>query len=182
VSAVHHAPGRDARQASRSSLIFVRVFIVVLCATAVGTAVWGWQLVGNVRSVARLTDTRMRTLGWATLSYVSAHDGAFPTSNEELMAFGAGPETLGTPTPAPASVEPAPWPLDRATALRGEPPQSLADCFHAIVVTWGSDRRMPPFLKPDGLPTLHGTNVEVNGWLDAARYTPPVAIQPANSH
>ena len=75
------------REGSRGNLIFVRIFIVVLCATAVGTAVWGWRLVGNVRGVAQLTDTRMRTLGWATLSYVSAHEGAFPTSDQELLAL-----------------------------------------------------------------------------------------------
>jgi hypothetical protein len=55
----------------------------------------------------------------------------------------------------------------RTEALHGEAPAPLEECFHAIVVVWGEHRGMPPYLKPDGLPTLHGTAHDVNAWLKA---------------
>lgn len=145
-----------------SGKIFIRVYIVVFVIALIGVGIWGWQVVQRVRVTAHRTDAQMRTLAWASLSYAAAH-GVFPMNADDLKAFGAGPDSL---TIAPANPA-AGWPTSRADALHGESPADLTESLRAVVVTFGTDPGMPPFLKPDGLPTMVGTNDEVNGWLDA---------------
>jgi hypothetical protein len=158
----------------------MRAFFVFFGISVVVAAVWGWNVVQGVRVVAARTDTQMRTLAWAAMAYADANDGLFPTSNEALKSFGVGPDTIRL---APGESD-GRWPTTRAIALKDAPPAELDASFRAVVVSWGPDPTIPPYLKPDGLPTLIGTNEEVNGWLDAMRKrqggpTPaPPAVKP----
>ena len=152
---------------SRGSVWFLRLFVASLVLACVGTWFFGRWVVAQARENAQRTDTQIRTLAWAALAYAEANSGAFPMTADELRAFGVGPTTI-TP-PGDAATETLPWPLDRSAALKGREPAALDDALRAILVTWGTDRTMPPYLKPDGLPTLHGTNTEVNGWLGGYR-------------
>lgn len=143
-------------RARRTDLIILALFV----ATFACTLVIAWRSLGTVRATAAETDRRIRTLGWATLAYAAEH-GVFPLSAEELESFGIGPEAI-----AIASSEQA-WPSTRIEALGGDVPSSLDDAFHSILVVFGDYRTMPPYLKPDGLPTTVGTSPQVNAWLES---------------
>lgn len=138
---------------------FARVFIAVLAVAGIGTFFFGWWIANGVRRTAAETDRRIRTIGWATLAYADEF-GGFPLAADELLAFGAGVESLPD-SPGTA------WPVARSEALQGADPADLAESLRSIVAVWGEDRAMPPYLKPDGLPTSVGTTPMVNGWLAA---------------
>jgi hypothetical protein len=139
---------------------FARWFVVVLVVSGAATFIWGWWIARGVRVTAAETDRRIRTIAWATLSYYETF-GAFPMSEEELLAFGAGSASI-----APPSAEAA-WPASRDEALAGAEAADLSDSLRSIVAVFGEDRDMPPYLRPDGLPTSVGTTTLVNGWLAA---------------
>lgn len=139
---------------------FDRVIIGLFIVTAVTTLVIATRTLSGVRASAAETDRRMRTLAWATLAYASEY-GVFPQSAEELTAFGLGPETLSR------AADGDQWPATRSAALEGKEPATLDDSFVSILVVFGDNRGMAPFLKPDGLPTTIGTGPRVNGWLEA---------------
>jgi hypothetical protein len=143
----------------------MRVFFVVFGISMVLAIGWGWWIVQGVRVTAQRTDTQMRTLAWATLAYADEHGGQFPTNEAAMRSIGVIPESIRL---APGADE-GTWPTSRREALLGQDPASLEESFRAILVAWGADPTIPPYFKPDGLPTLVGTNTEVNGWLDAVR-------------
>ncbi|MDZ4828663.1 MAG: hypothetical protein SGJ09_00515 [Phycisphaerae bacterium] len=148
------------------SRVFARVFVIVFAVASIATFVWGWTIIDSVRRTATDTDRCIRTVAWATLAYAS-ENGRFPLSDDELFAFGSGPDSIATmPRSAGAGV----WPTKRADALGSGDPAPLADCFRAVLVVWGDDGSMPPLLTPNELPTLRGTEGEVNRWLDAFRH------------
>lgn len=140
---------------------FARWFVVVLVVAGAATFVWGWWIARGVRVTAAETDRRIRTIAWATLSYYDAF-GAFPMSEEELLAFGAGGPAIAPPPSAEGA-----WPARREEALAGAEAAELAQSLRSIVAVFGEDRGMPPYLRPDGLPTSVGTTALVNGWLAA---------------
>lgn len=160
--------------------IFLRVFIAFFLVSLVGVGIWGWTVVQGVRTIAHRTDTQMRTLAWASLAY-AAEFGRFPLNAQELQAFGPGPESIAI---APEATDPAAaagaWPTSRAVALKEQPPADLAESMKTVLVTFGTDAAMPPYLKPDGLPTMIGTNDEVNGWLASfrKRFQTPESAKP----
>jgi hypothetical protein len=153
----------------------MRGFFLFFGVSVVTAAIWGWWVVQGVRATAARTDTQMRTLAWATMAYADANEGFFPTSAESLKSVGVGPESI---TLAPPGGD-AGWPVSRAEALRGAAPADLDSSLKVILVAWGPDSSVPPYFKPDGLPTLVGTNTEVNGWLDAMRKRSPQDETPA---
>ncbi len=159
-----------------SGTTFVRVFFVFFAVALVVVAIWGWTVMQGVRRTAARTDAQMRTLAWASLTYAAVH-GAFPSSAADLEQFGPGPESMPVAPPDGA----ASWPMARADALHGIAPADLTESFRAIVVTFGTDPGMPPFLKPDGLPTMVGTSDEVNGWLAAFGKRGKPAATPSGS-
>lgn len=140
---------------------FARSFVVVVAVAAVATSVWGWWIARGVRMTAAETDRRIRTIAWATLSYYETFD-AFPVNEGELLAFGAGGASVAPP-PSGAGA----WPASREEALAGAEAAELAESLRSIVVVFSEDRAMPPYLRPDGLPTSVGTTTLVNGWLAA---------------
>ncbi len=151
---------------------FMKWFLVVLAISSVVTFGVGWIVVDRARASAHETDVRIRTLSWAALSYAAAFDGSFPTSEAQLRAWGTGPESIAI---APTDPTLGTWPTRQVDALHGETPRSLDDALHSIIVAWGTSSAMPPFLKPDGLPTQLGTSDEVNGWLYAFGHRGSVA-------
>lgn len=144
---------------------FTRVFLIVLVVASIATLFFGWWVIAGVRRTAAETDLRIRTIAWAALAYSSQNEGSFPMSEEELKAFGTGPASITLQDEANAAA----WPTERSAALVGHEPADLDAAFRSIVVVWGTDRSMPPYLKSDGLPTRVGTGTEVNGWLSAMR-------------
>lgn len=148
---------------------FARWFVVVLVVSGAATFVWGWWIARGVRVTAAETDRRIRTIAWATLSYYEAF-GVFPMSEEELLAFGAGGATIApSPSPSPSlgGEGEGQWPATREEALAGAEAAELSESLRSIVAIFGEDREMPPYLRPDGLPTSIGTTTLVNGWLAA---------------
>ncbi|MFO0827080.1 MAG: hypothetical protein U0572_02935 [Phycisphaerales bacterium] len=143
---------------------FARGFIWFTAIASVATFIWGWTVVNDVRKTAAETDRRIRTLAWATLAYANEF-GQFPESDDELRAFGVGPDALR----AGDRPKEALWPARRTDALRSEQPVPIDDCLRSIIVVWGDARTMPPLLQPDQLPTLRGTEDEVHRWLEAYR-------------
>lgn len=157
-----HEPGPH----ELKSKLFARIFVIVFVVASIATFVWGWTVINSVRHTAAETDRCIRTVAWATLAYAS-ENGRFPLSDDELLAFGSGPESIATmPTSPSAGV----WPTKRVDALGSGDPAPLTDCLRAVLVVWGDDGSMPPLLTPNELPTLKGTETEVNRWLDAFRH------------
>ena len=142
-----------------------RAFIAVLVVASIAMVAVGWMVAGKIRGTAAETDRRLRTLAWATMSYVTANDGAFPLSIEELKAFGLGGETIALAPDA----DDTPWPTTRTAAMAGAQPSTYDEALVSIVVVFGDARDVPPYLKPDGLPTTVGTSAECNEWLKAMR-------------
>jgi hypothetical protein len=138
-----------------------RWFVVVLVVVGAATFVWGWWIARGVRVKAAETDRRIRTIAWATLSYYETFD-AFPMSEGELLAFGAGGASIAPPPSGAGD-----WPASREEALAGAEAAELTESLRSIVAVFGEDRAMPPYLRPDGLPTSVGTTTLVNGWLAA---------------
>ncbi len=145
-----------------SSKVFLRLFIIFFVGSAIFVSIWGWTVVQNVRVTAERTDTQIRTLAWASLSYAATH-GVFPMTKEDIEAFGVGPESIAI---APGK-EDGWWPTTRAEALRQQPPAEIPLSMQTILVAFGTGPAMPPYFKPDGLPTKIGTIEEINRWLES---------------
>ena len=135
-------------------------FWIVVAAALVPTAamtVFAWQMVGNVRKDAAVTDARLRELAWACLAYADRFEG-FPTSEAELRAFSI-PESLDKPGNG--------YPATRADAVQASPAPTLDECLESIEVEWPIVRDVQPILRPKGKPTLQGTAPTVGKWLFA---------------
>jgi hypothetical protein len=140
----------------RVDLAIILLFVVM----GLFTLIVGWRTLSGVRETAYETDRRIRTLAFAVLAYASEY-GQFPMSNDELQAFGLGPDEIAVGSTKNE------WPSKRDVAQRGEATTSLDESLHSILIVYGDHRGMPPYLKPDGLPTKNGTGPEVNSWLEA---------------
>lgn len=140
----------------RVDLAIILLFVV----TGLFTLIVGWRTLSGVRETAYETDRRMRTLAFAVLAYASEF-GQFPMSNEELQAFGLGPDEIAVVSSKNE------WPSKRDVAQQGAATSTLDDSIHSILIVYGDHRGMPPYLKPDGLPTKNGTGPEVNSWLES---------------
>jgi hypothetical protein len=84
-------------------------------------------------------------------------------SQADIEAFGPGPESIAI---APGK-EDGWWPMTRAEALRQQPPADIPLSMKTILIAFGTGPEMPPYFKPDGLPTKIGTNDEINRWLES---------------
>lgn len=141
----------------------MRIYFTVFVIAFVAVAIWGWSVQKGVRVTATRTDNELRTLGWAVLAYADANGGAFPMDLAALKSVGAARESISLAPPSDGGG----WPTRRSDALQGHEPSDLDASARSILIAWGTDPGMPPYFKPDGLPTHVGTGLEVNGWLAA---------------
>lgn len=141
----------------------MRIYFGVFVIAFIAVGIWGWSVQQGVRVTAARTDNELRTLGWAVLAYADANGGAFPMNLAALKTVGAAPESISLAPPG----EGEGWPTKRSEALHGHEPSDLDASARSILIAWGTDPGMPPYFKPDGLPTHVGTGLEVNGWLAA---------------
>lgn len=145
---------------SVSSRRIFRVIILLLGASIIGTSIFGWFVVQDVRETARRTDLDIRTLAWASIAWACEHDGRFPVNEGELLSM----------QPLPASIPCAPtgsgsWPTQREEALQGADPPPLAEALARVEVHFSSDGLLPPAIDSRGLPMLLDTEDTVGGWL-----------------
>lgn len=148
-----------------SGRVFKIGFFAVFAVSSVAAFIWARGVTQGVRVTAERTDVQIRTLAWAALAYADANEGHFPRSAEALKSVGTAVTSLRI---HPAGADRM-WPTSRDEALKGADPADIDASMRSIVIAWGPDDTIPPYLKPDGLPTMVGTNDEVNGWLDAFR-------------
>lgn len=134
--------------------------IVALAIPVAAMTVYSWQMVGNVRRDAAVTDARLRELAWACLAYADRF-GGYPLTEAELRAF-TPPDALLTAGDG--------YPATRAAALgvtELPPAPNVDEIFDAFEVEWPAVRDVQPILRSKGKPTLQGTTTTVGQWLFA---------------
>jgi len=147
------------RRAVSNRTIFL-VILLVLVIAWIGTAIFGFIIVGNVRETADRTDVNIRALAWAAIVYACDHDGRFPVTEQELFSMGPLPDSIPC-----VPVEPGAWPVTREGALGNAPEPDLVAAARDLQLHFSSDGSLPPVVDNNGLPTRLGTRDEVRGWL-----------------
>lgn len=148
--------------ASRKNRTIFLVILALFVLAWIGTTIFGFFIVDNVREAADRTDTDMRALAWASIVYACNNDGRFPSDDDELLSVDPLPESIA----CLPSTEGA-WPTNREAALGGASSPDMALSLSRIVVHYSSDGTLPPAVDNNGLPTRLGTQDEIREWLAA---------------
>ena len=146
---------------SSSRRVFLAI-VLLLLASVIATAIFGWVVMQNVRETATRTDRDMRTVAWASIAWACEHDGRFPRNEQELLSMAPLPTSISC---APVGEES--WPTTLSGALEGAEPPSLEEAYDRIEVYYSSDGMLPPVVEPGGLPMLLDTKETVVGWMSA---------------
>ncbi len=145
----------------RKFLVIVLLFGVAL----IGTAIFGWVVVQNVRKTADRTDLEMRAIAWASIVFACEHEGRYPIDEEELLSVQPLPEQIPcTPTGDES------WPVTREEALGGAEPPALEPAFTRMEIYFSSDGALPPAIRSGGLPMLLDTQDTILDWLGSFRF------------
>ncbi len=151
-------------EAARSRRIVVG-FLAFFVIAAIGTTIFGFQVVARVKAAARESDAALRTVAWRLL--VAADRDGFPESVDVLTAVEDADRLSGS-----LGREPADWPVTRAQAMADEVGVSLEDALAIVQVSWPPEPDLPPVLsvggRPSGLVEDGPTIDHVNRWLRAA--------------
>lgn len=148
-------------EAANSKRVFT--FIIALFAAGVlFTAIFGFVVVRDVRANARDADLYCRTAAWASIAYACAHDGRYPTSDEELRTIAPLPASITCQSSSDS------WPTNRDAALNGQSPPSFDTIFARIKLHYSSDGALPPVVDANGMPTLLDTNSTIESWMLAS--------------
>lgn len=160
-----HPTPEEARRARRVLIGFMTFFAIA----AIGTTIFGFQVVARVKATARESDAALRTVAWSLLA-VADSTGAFPTTPEDLVIASGPPvtERLAGPLDRVA----AEWPMTRAAAMADLDPLPIADALGIVEVAWPPTPDLPPVLsvggRPSGLVEDGPTIDHVNRWLRTA--------------
>ncbi len=151
-------------EAARSRRIVVG-FLAFFVIAAIGTTIFGFQVVARVKATARESDAALRSVAWSLL--VAADSGGFPASEASL---GADPEAVRLD--GVLARDPSGWPVTRAEATADEVEMPLAQALKIVEVSWPPEPDLPPVLsvggRPSGLVEDGPTIDHVNRWLRAA--------------
>jgi hypothetical protein len=165
VSDEHVPPTPEEAARSRRIVLGFLAFFVI---AAIGTTIFGFQVVARVKATARESDAALRTVAWHLL--VAADHGGFPVSSEGLVEAADADRLVGA-----LAREPDGWPATRAEAGAepGDPPATSLEKALAIVeVSWPPQPDLPPVLsvggRPSGLVEDGPTIDHVNRWLRSA--------------
>jgi hypothetical protein len=157
-------PPPTPEEAARSRRIVIG-FLVVFVIAAIGTTIFGFQVVARVKASARESDAALRTVAWSLL--VAADRGGFPNSREALEADSDVARLDGV-----LGREPADWPVSRAEAIADTADPGLSRALEIVEVSWPPEPDLPPVLsvggRPSGLVEDGPTIDHVNRWLRAA--------------
>lgn len=152
----------EARRSRRILIGFLSFFAIA----AIGTTIFGFQVVARVKATARESDAALRTVAWSLLAEADAR-GAFPTSAEDLRRE---PDRLSGSLSGGTD-----WPASRDAAMADHDPLPLADALGIVEVAWPPTPDLPPVLsvggRPSGLVADGPTIDHVNRWLRAAGAT-----------
>ena len=83
--------------ASRKNRTIFLVILALFVLAWIGTTIFGFFIVDNVREAADRTDTDMRALAWASIIYACNNDGRFPSDDDELLSVDPLPESIAGP-------------------------------------------------------------------------------------
>jgi hypothetical protein len=139
-----------------------RVFTIIIALFSAGvlfTAIFGFVVVRDVRANARDADLYCRTAAWASIAYACAHDGRYPTSDDDLRTAAPLPLSITCQSSSDA------WPTTRDAALNGQSPPSFDTILARIKVHYSSDGTLPPVVDANGMPTLLDTNSTIENWM-----------------
>ena len=142
-----------------------RVFIIIIALFSAGvlfTTIFGFVVVRDVRANARDADLYCRTAAWASIAYACAHDGRYPTSDDELRTAAPLPSSITCQSSSDA------WPATRDAALNGQSPPSFDTILTHIKLHYSSDGALPPVVDANGMPTLLDTNSTIENWMRAS--------------
>lgn len=149
-------------RSARSNRRVFAIILFILVVAWIGTVIFGFVIVRNVRETADRTDGNMRALAWAAIVYACAHDGRFPIDEEELFSVDPLPESIPC---VPGEI--GAWPVSRKVALAGGSPPDLVAAARDLRLDFSSEGTLPPVVGNNGLPTRLGTQDEIKGWLRA---------------
>jgi len=151
-------------EAARSRRIVVGFFAFFVIA-AIGTTIFGFQVVARVKATARESDAALRTVAWSLL--VTADSRGFPASAEGLVPGSDVDRLTGSLARTPDG-----WPATLDEAMADEARLSLAEALEIVEVSWPPEPDLPPVLavggRPSGLVADGPTIDHVNRWLRAA--------------
>ena len=169
---------QEALRNRRFLLVFLAIFVVV----GIGTTIYGFQVVEQVKTQAARSDHALRIRAWSILAAADAN-GQFPTNESEADAHLDQPKLDGRLAEASSSknledfslVGDA-WPPTRTEAITGpEVDSTTLDAGRIgeiVVISWDPEGRLPPVLSVSGRPSglvEGGTTLElVNRWLQRA--------------
>jgi hypothetical protein len=149
------------RTAKSNRRVFTIILLVLVFAW-IGTAIFGFFIVRNVRETAARTDGNMRALAWAAIVFACEHEGRFPVDEEELFSVGTLPDSIPC-----VPVEEGAWPVTLEHALGSAKVPDLVTAARDLQLHFSSEGTLPPVVGNNGLPTQLGTQDEIRGWLRA---------------
>ncbi len=155
------SPGAQVRAPHPGSRTAAKVLFATFLVVAVGTFVWGFSVANKVRARAKETDGALRSLAWACLCYAQDRSGAWPDSQESLVAAGDAWNQANLPIVGA-------WPATRVEALAGmTAPSSADDALKIGAVEFSPNRQESPRITARGNPSGLDTLAVVNDWLTA---------------
>ena len=156
----------------KKQILFRRWFAVIFVSFSITAFYFGWFVTRNVRDEAKQTDTQLRSVSWAIMSY-SVANNAMPTSQEAFVNFiSAHAQCLTAPRRA------GEWPATQEAAqANGGPAEIAAAVAGRIEVIWPPTGNLTPVLQVRGRPSGLGTIEQVNGWLQNWNHASATAAQ-----